>query len=65
MLAAGARPAISEHDTGLEEAAYYDFFAERYGWTPDTTDGQPYDLLDRMGIVASVKAEILEERAKA
>ena len=59
------RPAISDHDLALEEAAHYEFYAERYGWTPDVVDGQPYELLDRMAIIAAVKSEIAEERARA
>lgn len=44
----------------MEIAAYYDFYAERYGWTSATTDSEPEWLLQRYPVVAAVKRENVE-----
>lgn len=45
-------------------AAEYDFFGERYGWTPDIVDGLRAKLKDALPVIADVKREIIEAKQR-
>lgn len=64
MIADGVRPAATEADHLMEEALYYDSIAQTYGWTPEQTDAQPYELLQRMLAVAAIRNEISERKMR-
>jgi hypothetical protein len=45
----------------LEEAAYYEWFAERYGWTYDQTNSNPDRMIPLFVTVAGVRREIEQD----
>jgi len=49
----------------LDEAAYYYWFADRFGWTPDAVDRQSAIRLRRLMVVGDVVAEVAEEKRRA
>lgn len=56
------RPAISEEDSLLEEAAAYDWFFTRYHWTWRDVEDCPEYLKHRLPTVGAIKDEIQNER---
>jgi hypothetical protein len=52
------RPPATREEVLLEEAAYYDAFAERYGWEVEVTKRQPQWFLARAPFVWQAKREV-------
>lgn len=61
----GVRPATSDEDRLHQEAAWYGWFADRFGWTADQVDAQPRWYTARLVGVMSVFDEVRAEQQKA
>lgn len=48
----------------MEEALFYDSVAQVYHFPPTVADQQPYELLQRMLVVATIRNEVEERKLK-
>jgi hypothetical protein len=55
------REASSLEERALDEALYYAMFATAYGWTPHQVDEQPAVVVERLLVVAQIRAELAAE----
>lgn len=57
-IADGVPAAETDADRLMEEALWYDAIAQAYHFPPTVVDEQPYELMNRMLTVASIRNEV-------
>lgn len=59
------RPAHGRLERLLDRAVDYYWWADRFGWTPDQVDAQPYLRRERIRTVAEVVDEVRRDKDRS